>query len=369
MSFLRIRAIVKKESIQILRDPFSLAMGFLMPLMLLFIFGYAISLDVDKLTTVVNDLDNTSASRELVRQFAASEYFKIVKYVDRYRDIDLYLDSGQARVAIAIPVDFSSKAATRKDAQFQIIVDGSDSNTATIALGYASGIAEQVVRRFAGSAITTALDARVRVWYNPELKSRNFIIPGLVAVIMAVVGALLTSLTIAREWERGTMEQLISTPVKVPELIIGKLIPYFVIGLIDVLLSVALGVFLFEVPLKGSLVALVVVSAIFLFGVLSLGILVSIIAKSQVLAAQIAMISSYLPAFLLSGFMFAIPNMPPALQIISYVVPARYFVAMMKDIFLKGNPLSFLLFDTVLLLIFGTVLFVAANKKLRKVME
>ena len=368
MSFLRIRAIVKKESIQILRDPFSLAMGFLMPLMLLFIFGYAISLDVDRLTTVVNDLDNTSASRELVRQFAASEYFEIVKYVDRYQDIDLYLDSGQARVAIAIPAGFSSKAATRKDAQFQIIVDGSDSNTATIALGYASGIAEQVVRRFAGSKITPTLDTRVRVWYNPELKSRNFIIPGLVAVIMAVVGPL-TSLTIAREWERGTMEQLISTPIKVPELIIGKLIPYFVIGLIDVLLSVVLGVFLFEVPLKGSLVALAVVSSIFLFGVLSLGILVSIVAKSQVLAAQIAMVSSYLPAFLLSGFMFAIPNMPTALQVLSYVVPARYFVGMMKDIFLKGNPLSFLLFDTALLLVFGTVLFVAANKKLRKVME
>lgn len=369
MSFVRLRAIVKKESIQILRDPFSLAMAFIMPLMLLFIFGYAISLDVDKLTTVVNDLDNTSTSRELVRQFAASGYFKVVRYVGRYQDIDYYLDSGKARIAIAIPADFQSRVAARKDAHFQIIVDGSDSNTATIALGYASGVAEQAIRRLSNSVSVPTIDTRVRVWYNPELKSRNFIIPGLVAVIMAVVGALLTSLTIAREWERGTMEQLISTPVKVPELIIGKLVPYFVIGLIDVLLSVVLGIFLFGVPLKGSLAVLLVVSSIFLFGILSLGILVSIIAKSQVLASQFAMISSYLPAFLLSGFMFAIPNMPTALQVISYVVPARYFVGMMKDIFLKANPLSFLLFDMVLLLLFGGVLFIAANRRLRKVME
>jgi ABC-2 type transport system permease protein len=289
--------------------------------------------------------------------------------VERYQDIDYYLDSGKARVAIAIPAAFQSRAATRKDAHFQIIVDGSDSNTATIALGYVSGVAEKAVRHLGGVTIVPAIDARVRVWYNPELKSRNFIIPGLVAVIMAVVGALLTSLTIAREWERGTMEQLISTPVKVPELIIGKLIPYFVIGLIDVLLSVVLGIFLFGVPLKGSLIVLVVVSSIFLFGVLSLGILVSIIAKSKVLASQFAMIASYLPAFLLSGFMFAIPNMPTALQVISYVVPARYFVGMMKDIFLKANPLRFLLFDMALLLVFGAVLFIAANRKLRKVME
>ena len=369
MSLMRIKAVMRKESIQILRDPFSLAMGFLMPLMLLFIFGYAISLDVDKLTTVVSDLDKTSASRELVRQFVSSGYFNIVKHVDRYQDIDYYLDSGQARVAIAIPADFLSRALTRKDARFQIIVDGSDSNTATIALGYASGIAEQAIRRFAGVSIIPAIDVRARVWYNPELKSKNFIIPGLIAVIMAVVGALLTSLTIAREWERGTMEQLISSPVKVPELIIGKLIPYFVIGLIDVLLSAALGVLLFGVPLKGSLVALVAVSSLFLLGVLSLGILVSIIAKSQVLASQVAIIASYLPAFLLSGFMFAIPNMPKALQILSYVIPARYFVGMMKDIFLKANPLRFLLFDMALLLVFGAVLFIAANRKLRKVME
>jgi ABC-2 type transport system permease protein len=369
MRFQRIKAIVRKESIQIARDPFSLAMGFLMPLMLLFIFGYAISLDVDELTTVVNDLDKTSASRELVKQFTASGYFKIVKQVDRYQDIDYYLDSGRARVAIAIPVDFLSKAVTHKGARFQIIVDGSDSNTATIALGYASGIAEQAIRRFAGVSVAPVIDVRARVWYNPELKSKNFIIPGLVAVIMAVVGALLTSLTVAREWERGTMEQLISSPVKVPELIIGKLLPYFVIGLIDVLFSAGLGVFLFEVPLKGSLIALVVVSSIFLFGVLSLGILVSILAKSQVLACQVAIIASYLPAFLLSGFMFAIPNMPKALQILSYVVPARYFVGMLKDIFLKGNPISFFLFDAALLLGFGTLLFALANVKLKKVME
>lgn len=369
MSFVRIKAICRKESIQIMRDPFSLSMGFIMPLMLLFIFGYAISLDVDRLTTIVYDQDHTSASREVIRQFAASGYFTIVKYTDRHEEVDRYLESGGARMALVIPVDFESKVAGRKGASLQVIVDGSDSNTATIALGYVAGISEQIGRRTTGASIAPAIDARVRVWYNPELKSRNFIIPGLVGVIMAVIGALLTSLTMAREWERGTMEQLISTPVKVPELIIGKLVPYFVIGFIDVLLSVGLGVFLFGVPLKGSLLVLMAVSSIFLFVVLSLGMLVSSVARSQVLASQAAMISSYLPAFLLSGFMFAIPNMPQALQLISYVIPARYFVRMIKDIFLKGNPLSFLLFDAALLLLFGTILFLAANKKLKKVIE
>lgn len=367
MNLVRIKAITKKESLQIIRDPFSLAMGFVMPLMLLFIFGYAISLDVDRLSTVVFDQDNTTVSRELVRQFAASGYFTIVKHVDRHEEVDRCLESGEARVALVIPVDFESKIAGRKSPGLQVLVDGSDSNTATIALGYVSGISEQILRRMTGLTRAPAIDARVRVWYNPELKSRNFIIPGLVGVIMAVVGALLTSLTIAREWERGTMEQLVSTPVKVAELIVGKLVPYFLIGFIDVLLSVGLGVFLFGVPLKGSLLALMVVSSIFLFVVLSVGVLVSTIARSQVLASQAAMVSSYLPAFLLSGFMFAIPNMPQALQLISYAVPARYFVRMIKDIFLKGNPLSFLLFDAVLLLIFGTMLFLAANKKLKKV--
>jgi ABC-2 type transport system permease protein len=366
MKFLRVRAIAKKELIQIWRDPLSLAMAFLMPVMLLFIFGYAITLDVGNLKTVVFDLDKSSISRELVDSFRASGYFTIVGNIDEQKEIDSYLDSGRAFAALSIPKDFSKNIKAGKEASLQFIVDGSDSNTATIAFGYISAITEMYSQQIKGGRITPLLDPRVRVWYNPELKSRNFIIPGLIAVIMAVITALLTSLTIAREWERGTMEQLISTPVKVPELILGKLIPYFFIGMIDVLLSVLLAVFLFDIPLRGSPLLLMLLSGIFLFGGLSLGILISISAKSQLVASQIAMIATFLPAFLLSGFMYSISNMPKPLQVFTHAIPARYFVTMLKGIFLKGSTLQFLLFETLLLAFFGLSVFAVANRKFRK---
>ncbi|MFO0753782.1 MAG: ABC transporter permease subunit, partial [Thermodesulfovibrionales bacterium] len=210
------------------------------------------------------------------------------------------------------------------------------------------------------------IDPRARVWYNPELKSRNYIIPGLIAVIMAVIAALLTSLTVAREWERGTMEQLISTPVKTPELITGKLIPYFLIGIADMILSVFLAVFLFGVPLKGSALLLLALSSLFLFGGLSLGILISIVARSQLVASQIAMVATFLPVFLLSGFMYSISNMPAALQVITYAIPARYFVTILKGIFMKGSTIRLLLTETVLLAFFGLAVFALANRKFRK---
>jgi ABC-2 type transport system permease protein len=366
MKLLRIKAVAKKELIQIWRDPLSLAMAFLMPVMLLFIFGYAITLDVNNLKTVVYDLDKSSFSRELINSFGASEYFTVVGNIHDQKEIDGYLDSGKAFVAISIPKNFSEQIKTGKETSLQIIVDGSDSNTATIALGYISAITERYSQRISEGRITPLIDPRIRVWYNPELKSRNFIIPGLIAVIMAVITALLTSLTIAREWERGTMEQLISTPVKVPELILGKLVPYFFIGFIDVIFSVLLAVFLFEVPLRGSPLLLMLLSSIFLFGGLSLGILISIAAKSQLVASQISLIATFLPAFLLSGLMFSISNMPRPLQIFTHVIPARYFVTILKGIFLKGSTLRFLVFETTLLSIFGLFVFVAANKKFKK---
>ncbi|MFZ6007339.1 MAG: ABC transporter permease, partial [Nitrospirota bacterium] len=293
-------------------------------------------------------------------------YFTVVANADDHRDIDKYLDSGKAQVAVWIPNDFSKNIKTGKNAELQVIVDGSDSNTATIALGYITAISELYSQRIKGGRITPLIDPRVRVWYNPELKSRNYIIPGLIAVIMAVIAALLTSLTIAREWERGTMEQLISTPVKTPELIIGKLLPYFFIGFVDVALSVIMAVFVFEVPLQGNLLLLAVLSSIFLFGGLSLGILISIAAKSQLVASQISMVVTFLPAFLLSGFMYAIANMPKPLQMITHIIPARYFVSILKGIFLKGNTFKFLIFETILLTFFGLMVFALANKKFKK---
>ena len=366
MKLLRIKAVTKKELIQIWRYPLSLAMAFMMPVMLLFIFGYAITLDVNNLETIVYDLDKSSASRELVEAFSSSGYFTVVGNVNQQKEIDQYLDTGKAFVVISIPKDFSEKMKTGRDTSLQVIVDGSDSNTATIALGYISAITERYSLRNRGGSITPLIDPRVRVWYNPELKSRNFIIPGLIAIIMAVITALLTSLTIAREWERGTMEQLIATPIKTPELILGKLIPYFFIGFIDVVFSVLLAVFLFEVPLRGSPLLLMLLSSIFLFGGLSLGILISTVAKSQLVSSQISMIATFLPAFLLSGFMFSISNMPKPLQFLTLLFPARYFVTIVKGIFLKGSTLSLLAFETILLVIFGLFVFAVANRKFKK---
>ncbi len=368
MKFLRIKAIAKKELIQIWRDPLSLALAFMMPVLLLLIFGYAISLDVDNLTTIIYDADRSSTSRELIDEFTASGYFTVVRFADSQREIDTYLDTGKALVAVSIPMDFAKTIRTGGVAQLQIIVDGSDSNTATIALGYLSALTELYSQRISGERITPLIEPRVRVWYNPELKSRNFIIPGLIAVIMMVIAALLTSLTFAREWERGTMEQLISTPVKQQELILGKLIPYFLIGFIDMVLTVLMAVFLFDVPLMGNMFILGIVSGVFLFGALGLGIVISIVTKSQLVASQISMVATFLPSFLLSGFMFAISNMPVPLQIISHIIPARYFIIVLKGIFLKGNPLRILVIDAIFLLIFGAAVFVVANKKLLKKM-
>lgn len=363
---LRVKAIAKKEFIQVGRDPFSLLMAFLMPVMLLVIFGYAITLDVNNIRTVVYDQDKSAESRELISRFRDSGYFTIEAYLQDQRDIDRKLDSGEAFAAIWVPNDFSKKLQTRIDSPVQIILDGSDSNTATIAQGYILAITEQFNAKFGGVRVAPRVDARIRVWYNTELRSRNFIVPGLIAVIMSVIVALLTSLTIAREWERGTMEQLISTPVKTRELILGKLIPYFVIGLIDTLVAIGMSVFVFDVALRGSIVLLIALSSVFLFGSLSFGILISIVAKSQVLASQMAMIGTFLPAFLLSGFMFAISNMPKPLQVLTYAIPARYFVSIVKSIFLKGSTLALIGVEALLLVVYAVAVFVVANRKLVK---
>jgi ABC-2 type transport system permease protein len=277
-------------------------------------------------------------------------------------------------VGLVIPRDFAQQIEAGRDAPVQLIVDGSDSNTATIAIGYGEAIAriyaQEVVmdtlRRNGGPRVRTPLEIRPRVWFNADMESRNYIIPGLIAVIMMVIAALLTSLTVAREWERGTMEQLISTPVKGPELILGKLIPYFAIGMLDVLLAVLMGQFLFGVPLRGNVALLFGTSAVFMAGVLSMGILISIVTKSQLLASQVAMTATFLPAFLLSGFMIPIANMPAVIRAVTYVVPARYFVALLHAIYLKGVGLELLAFEAILLTVFGALMVLVAYVKFEK---
>jgi len=256
----------------------------------------------------------------------------------------------------------------------QAVLSGVDSNTATIALGYADAIAEiyaqewtfERMKRLGATDFRPALDVRERVWFNADLESRNYIVPGLIAVIMMVIAAMLTSLTFAREWERGTMEQLISTPVQCEELVLGKLIPYFVIGLVDMALAVLLGQFMFQVPLRGNLALLFGVASIFLVGVLAMGILISIVTKAQLLASQLAMMATFLPSFLLSGFIFAIVNMPRPIQWITYLVPARYFISVLKGIYLKGVGLEILAADTLLLVLFAVLMVLLARWTFKK---
>jgi len=380
MSWRRTWAVMRKEFIQILRDKRSLGMAIAIPMLMLGIFGYALTLDVDRVPLVVWDQSRSPASREFISIFAGSRYFALRSSVNTYHEIEHTINTGQALMAMVIPVDFARAVTTAgavaagRPASVQIIVDGSDANTATIAMGYASivtlaysqAISLREIRHGGGAAVAPPLDLRPRVWFNEELESRNFIIPGLIAVIMMIIAALLTSLTVAREWERGTMEQLISTPLRGCELILGKLIPYFVIGLVDVALAVFMGEFLFGVPLRGSVALLFGMAAIFLAGSLALGLLISILTKNQLLANQLALVSTFLPAFLLSGFMFAIPNMPIPLQIFTYVVPARYFIAMLKGIYLKGIGLEVLAMEAILLTIFGIVVVVLANATFKK---
>jgi ABC-2 type transport system permease protein len=372
----RLLAVARKEFIHLLRDPRSLAIGIALPIIMLLLFGFALTMDVDQVPIVIWNQNQDPLARDFVGHFQASRYFLITGFVDHYSDVERAIDKRKAMAGLIIPVDFSQQLQSGKTATVQWIVDGSDSNTATLATGYAQSVTQIFSRDiqvshlelYGKSAPKVPLDLRSRVWFNADMESRNYIIPGLIAVIMMVIAGLLTSLTIAREWDTGTMEQLISTPVKVPELIIGKLIPYFCIAFLDVLIAVLMGEFLFHVPLRGNVFLIFATSIIFLIGALSLGIVISIATKSQLLASQIALVATFLPTFLLSGFSFDIANMPAVLQVISRVIPATYFIKILKGIYLKGVGLNVLYRETLFLIVFATLLLVVANVKFKKKM-
>jgi ABC-2 type transport system permease protein len=373
MKLRRVRAIARKEFLHIIRDPRSLGMGIAIPMLMLLLFGYALTLDVDDVPIMIWDQSHTTVSRDLISQFGGSRYFSIYGYASSPREIERAIDRREVLAALVIPWDFARNVG-RSGAQAQLIVDGSDANTAAIAIAYANAIASQwsldisvqAVRRRGGVPAAMPVDVRPRVWFNPEMESRLYIVPGLIAVIMSVIAALMTSLTIAREWETGTMEQLISTPVRGYEIIIGKLIPYFVIGAIDVVIAVVMGLLLFQVPFRGAPLLMVAFSSVFLIGTLSLGILISILTRGQLLASQVAMVTTFLPAFLLSGFMFDIANMPRPVQAITYLMPARYFVALLKALFLKGVGVPVLAADGVPLLIFAAAMLLLAIARFKK---
>jgi len=373
MNFTRITAIAKKEFIQVVRDPRSLGMAIAIPMLLLVFFGKILTFDVNDVPLVVWDQDNTQISRDYILNYRNSSYFKIVGYFDKYKDLDGYIDKSKAVMALVIPEEFTKTISSGGAARVQAIVDGSDSNTAGLALGYANAITFRYNEKHISGAIEKIggkiiIPVRFvpRVWFNPDLKSKNFIIPGLIAVIMMIVGALLTSLAVAREWDRGTMEQLISTPVRKNELIFGKLIPYFMITLLDVFIAVVAGEFIFHVPFRGSLMFLSIVSCVFLLGALCQGILISIATKNQFLASQLAFITTFLPAFLLSGFAFPIYNMPPLIQIFTRIIPTSYFITILRGIYLKGVGLKVLAAHVLFLFAFAVLMVFEANKKFIK---
>ncbi len=374
MNFRRTYAIAHKEILHIVRDTRSLMAAIMQPLLVLLLFGYALSLDVDRVLTIVYDSDQSAESQALVREFSGSHYFSIIDETDSYSVIERAIDQRRALVGIVIPVNYASNLAQGKEAKVQILLDGSDSNTASIALGYAQGLIQnyaaitrnnaQAIRT--GSVMRPPIDVQTRVWYNTDLVSRNFIVPGLIGVITMIIAALLTSLCIAREWENGTMEQLLSTPIRPAELAMGKLAAYFLLGLVDMLIALYVGINVFDVPLKGSLPLLLFSSCVFLFGGMAWGIFISASHRSQLTAYQMGTFTSFLPAFLLSGFVYSIQNMPTIIQGIALFVPARYFINIAKGIFLKGIGLRLLWFDLLLLIVYGAGMFYLATRKLRQ---
>lgn len=371
-SILRIFAMAEKEWIQVRRDARSLILSLLVPVILVLIFGYALSLDVKNISTAFIDRDRSSFSRKFLDRFSHTEYLSVYGTLPDTKILDRLIDKGDVKMAIVIPSGFEKRFLSGKKTDIQLIVDGSDSTTATVSIGYIKTLVFEFNREMQEKQLNAVgisrarppVEVRSRIWYNPELKSRNFIIPGVIVLVMSIISALLTSLTISREWERGTMETLITTPLRKFELFTGKIIPYVFIALFDVILSVALGYFVFGVPLNGSFVELYLVALLFLIGTLGLGMLLSSATRSQVLSIQLSVMITYLPTFVLSGFVFPITNMPWLVQGFTYVIPARYMIAYVKGVYLKGIGTSLLWTQLIFLLLFATVVTAVCMTKL-----
>jgi ABC-2 type transport system permease protein len=374
MSFTRFLAVAHKEVVQILRDTRSLIIVVIMPVILVLLFGYGVNLDLKGLPVYVYDRDGSQQSQDLLKRFQASGYFHVVRVVNDYPTLARALDNGDAKMGIVVPWDFSQRLHDGGPVQVQALVDGTDDNTANVGIGYAQAVVQGYSAdiqlawlRHRGQLVQPApVRVETRTWYNEDLESSAFIVPGVLALVMSVIGAFLTSLTIAREWERGTMEQLISTPVTPLEIMLGKLVPYFIIGMFDVIVCALIAIYWFHVPFRGSFLTLLISSAMFMVVVLSLGFFVSVIAKSQLAASQIALLIAFLPAFLLSGFLYSIEQMPIVLQWITRILPARYYVSVLKKIFLKGTPTALLYADLVPLAVFTLVLALLATRSFHK---
>jgi len=367
-------AIAKKEFVHIYRDPRSLALVILMPALLMLLFGYAVTLDVKKVSMAVLDRDRSQESLNFIQRFTASPYFHLRSWVQDEKAMKRLIDQGKVKMGLILPWDFSKTIKAEKMVAVQVLIDGADANTASLILSYAQAIARQYtqektvlkVTRMGMQNLSFPIEARPRVWFNEDLESKNYFVPGLVAVIISIIGVLLTGQVIVREWEKGTMELLISTPVRKGELMVGKLFPYFFLGLVDLSLSVLMGKWVFQVPLRGSVALLFALSCIYILVALALGLTISTFAKTQLLANQMSMVIGFLPTFLLSGFTFVISNMPTWLQIITYGIAPRYYVTIVKEIFLKGAGFSFLWRETLVLMVMAMAGLWVATRSFKK---
>jgi ABC-2 type transport system permease protein len=367
-ALMRVRGMVRKETLQILRDPSSLAIAFIMPVVLLLLFGYGVSLDAKHipLAFVIEQPDGASAS--FAAAFRHSEYFSPQRF-GSIQEAAQALAEHRVDGIIWLRSDFARHLFGRGNAPVGVILNGVDANQARITAGYVQGAWQTWLEAYAaaqGHALKVPVAAEHRVWFNPALRSRNFLVPGLVAVIMTLIGALLTALVVAREWERGTLEALMVTPIRIREFLLGKLLPYFVLGMGGMVLSVTMAVWQFEVPLRGSFWLLLAASAVFMLVALGMGLLISTVTRNQFVAGQIAILVTFLPAFFLSGFIFDIGSMPVPIQVITHLVAARYFVAILQTLFLAGNVWPVVLGNVAALLAMMLVFFAILRRKARK---
>jgi len=364
-SFRTIRAILRRELLDVLRDPRSLLLTMLWPISMLMMYGYGIRYDVDNVPIAILDHSETPESRSLSEQMLRSGYFSVVRFARDEHEVEHDLMNDAVRAAIVIPREFADRLRADQPTAVQVLIDGSDSNTATIAQGYALTIVNQFVatRRAALATIDRPQDLAVppiqiasRIWYNPELKSVNFIVPGVIAVIMMIVGAILTALSIVKEKERGTIEQILVSPIRPLEMMIGKLAPYMVIALVDLLIIICAGYLIFGVPIKGSIFQLAIFALLYIFCALGVGVLVSTIADTMQNALLAAIFMSLLPSVLLSGFVFPLEDLPAPIRAISYLFPARYFVTAIRGIYLKRVGLEVLWPEAILLVVFAVAI-------------
>jgi ABC-2 type transport system permease protein len=364
----RTLAMAGKEVQHIRRDVRTLYLALALPVLMLVLFGFGISFDVDHLELAVVDQDRTEASRALVRHFTAAQEFTAVQEGTSPEEAMQALRRGHAVAVLVAPRGFSQDV-MRGSAQVQLLLDGADGNTATQALGKAQALVQAASQQFrppGASLPAPPLEVRVRTLFNPTGRSALYLVPGLAAYLLAIVAVLITALTVAREWERGSMEQLFATPVGRLEIVVGKLLPYLGIGLLQVLLVLTVGAWVFGVPMRGSLMALGLAALLFLIGMLGQGLLISVVTRNQVVATQLATMTSMLPSMLLSGFIFPIENLPLPLRLLSTLIPARYFVSTLRGVLLRGNGLAELWPQLVALTLFAALMLAAAMGRFQR---